>query len=234
MLRLLQGDVGSGKTVVALLAMASVVEAGQAGGHHGADRDPGAPASGDASRPLAEAAGLRVALLTGRDKGRERDASSRPSQPARSISWSAPMPCFRTTSPSRDLALAVVDEQHRFGVHQRLALAGKGAAVDVLVMTATPIPRTLVLTYFGDMDVSALTEKPAGRKPVDTRLVALERLDEVVAAVGTDDRGRRAEPTGSARSSPNPKSSTSPPREDRYRDLAGRYRRRASACFTAR
>jgi ATP-dependent DNA helicase RecG len=84
----------------------------------------------------------------------------------------------------RDLALAVVDEQHRFGVHQRLALAQKGEAVDVLVMTATPIPRTLVLTYFGDMESSELREKPAGRQPIDTRLIALSRFDEVVDAVG--------------------------------------------------
>ena len=78
----------------------------------------------------------------------------------------------------------MVDEQHRFGVHQRLALARKGEAVDVLVMTATPIPRTLVLTYFGDMDVSELREKPAGRQPIDTRTLPLGRLDEVVGAVG--------------------------------------------------
>jgi len=92
----------------------------------------------------------------------------------------------------RDLALAVVDEQHRFGVHQRLALARKGEAVDVLVMTATPIPRTLVLTYFGDMDCSELREKPAGRSPVDTRAAPLDRLDEVVAAVGRAlEEGRR-------------------------------------------
>jgi ATP-dependent DNA helicase RecG len=84
----------------------------------------------------------------------------------------------------RNLGLAVVDEQHRFGVHQRLALAAKGAATDILVMTATPIPRTLVLTAFGDMDVSRLTEKPAGRRPIDTRTIPLERLDEVVGRVG--------------------------------------------------
>src|SRR6202023_437033 len=83
-----------------------------------------------------------------------------------------------------DLALAVVDEQHRFGVHQRLALAHKGLAVDLLVMTATPIPRTLVLTYFGDMDISELRDKPAGRQPIDTLTVSLDRLDEVIAAVG--------------------------------------------------
>ena len=83
-----------------------------------------------------------------------------------------------------DLALAVIDEQHRFGVHQRLALTSKGSAgVDLLVMTATPIPRTLVLTYFGDMDISRLDEKPAGRQPIDTRVAPLDRLEEVVAGL---------------------------------------------------
>src|SRR4029453_9185373 len=91
---------------------------------------------------------------------------------------------FQETVAFRDLALAVVDEQHRFGVHQRLALAKKGEAVDVLVLTATPIPRTLVLTYFGDMDFSELREKRAGRQPIDTRTLPLERLEEVVGAVG--------------------------------------------------
>src|SRR6202035_3389028 len=87
---------------------------------------------------------------------------------------------FQESVEFRDLGLAVVDEQHRFGVHQRLALASKGDAADLLVMTATPIPRTLVLTYFGDMDVSELREKPAGRQPIDTRTVPLSRLDEMV------------------------------------------------------
>src|SRR5206468_11900183 len=82
------------------------------------------------------------------------------------------------------LALAVVDEQHRFGVRERLALTSKGEAVDVLVLSATPIPRTLVLTYFGDMDASELREKPAGRQPIDTRTVPLNRLEEVAGAVG--------------------------------------------------
>ena len=90
---------------------------------------------------------------------------------------------FQDDVAFRDLALAIVDEQHRFGVHQRLALARKGEAVDVLVMTATPIPRTLVLTYFGDMEASELREKPAGRQPIDTRTVPLERIGEVIDAV---------------------------------------------------
>ena len=86
----------------------------------------------------------------------------------------------------------MVDEQHRFGVRQRLALASKGAAVDLLVMTATPIPRSLVLAYFGDMDVSALREKPPGRQPIDTRVLPIERLGEVVGAPRAGDRRGRA------------------------------------------
>ena len=84
----------------------------------------------------------------------------------------------------KSLALAIVDEQHRFGVRERLALTSKGDAVDMLVLSATPIPRTLVLTYFGDMDISELREKPAGRQPIDTRAVPMSRLGEVVDAVG--------------------------------------------------
>src|SRR4029078_10472187 len=91
---------------------------------------------------------------------------------------------FQDEVAFKNLALAVVDEQHRFGVHQRLALRRKGEAVDMLVMTATPIPRTLVLTYFGDMDFSDLREKPAGRLPIDTRLISSQRLDEVSEGVG--------------------------------------------------
>ena len=88
---------------------------------------------------------------------------------------------FQESVVFRDLGLAVVDEQHRFGVHQRLALGDKGAAADILVMTATPIPRTLVLTYFGDMDVSNLREKPAGRERIETRALPIERMDELIA-----------------------------------------------------
>ncbi|TIW77138.1 MAG: ATP-dependent DNA helicase RecG, partial [Mesorhizobium sp.] len=87
---------------------------------------------------------------------------------------------FQETVSFHDLVLAVIDEQHRFGVHQRLAITAKGDAPDMLVMTATPIPRTLVLTAFGDMDVSKLTEKPAGRQPIRTVTLPLERLDELV------------------------------------------------------
>src|SRR6202000_1094797 len=90
---------------------------------------------------------------------------------------------FQDDVAFRDLALAIVDEQHRFGVHQRLALTRKGEAVDLLVLTATPIPRTLVLTFFGDMDVSELREKPAGRQKIDTRAISLSRLCEGIHGV---------------------------------------------------
>src|SRR5205823_2754360 len=143
--------------------------------------------------PLAAAAGLRLAILTGRERG-----PARAEILARLAAGDIPLlvgthALFQDEVEFRDLALAIVDEQHRFGVHQRLALAQKGEAVDVLVMTATPIPRTLVLTYFGDMDISELREKPAGRKPIDTRTIPLGRLDEVIGAVGRAlDEGRRA------------------------------------------
>src|SRR3974377_951772 len=134
--------------------------------------------------PLARAAGIRLAILTGRERGREREdilASLAIGEKNLVVGQHA---LFQEHVAFHDLALAIVDEQHRFGVHQRLALARKGEAVDVLVLTATPIPRTLVLTYFGDMDVSQLREKPAGRKPIDTRALPLSRLNEGVDAVG--------------------------------------------------
>jgi ATP-dependent DNA helicase RecG len=183
MLRLLQGDVGSGKTVVALLAGAAVIEAGR----QAAVMAPTEILARQHLRtiaPLAEAAGIRVAILTGRERGRERAAMLDKLARGEIDLLVGTHALFQAEVAFADLALAVVDEQHRFGVHQRLALAQKGRAVDVLVMTATPIPRTLVLTYFGDMDVSELREKPAGRKPIDTRAIPLDRLDDVIAAVG--------------------------------------------------
>jgi ATP-dependent DNA helicase RecG len=183
MIRLLQGDVGSGKTIVALLAMADVVEAGRQAALM-APTEILARQHFERIRPLAEAAGLRVALTTGRDKASERRATLAALAAGEIDVVVGTHALFQESVAFRDLGLAVVDEQHRFGVHQRLALTAKGEAVDLLVMTATPIPRTLVLAYFGDMDVSALTEKPPGRQPIDTRALPLERLDEVVAGVG--------------------------------------------------
>ncbi|MGA2045309.1 MAG: ATP-dependent DNA helicase RecG [Roseiarcus sp.] len=183
MLRLLQGDVGSGKTIVALLAMADVVEAGRQAALM-APTEILARQHFERMRPLAEAAGLRLAILTGRDRTAERARTLEALAQGAIDLVVGTHALFQEAVAFRDLGLAVVDEQHRFGVHQRLALAAKGEAVDLLVMTATPIPRTLVLTYFGDMDVSALTEKPPGRTPVDTRAIPLDRLAEVVAGIG--------------------------------------------------
>jgi ATP-dependent DNA helicase RecG len=191
MLRLLQGDVGSGKTVVALLAAAHVIEAGRQAALM-APTEILARQHFATIAPLAERAGLRVAILTGRERGRERDEVLTPLAAGAIDLIVGTHALFQEEVAFRDLALAIVDEQHRFGVHQRLALARKGAAVDLLVLTATPIPRTLVLTYFGDMDVSALREKPAGRQKIDTRTIPLERLSEVIEAVARAlDEGRR-------------------------------------------
>lgn len=183
MLRLLQGDVGSGKTVVALMAMAAAAEAGRQSVLM-APTEILARQHAERLAPLAEKAGLKLALLTGREKGAGRARvleGLANGEIALSVGTHA---LFQQGVAFADLALAVVDEQHRFGVHQRLLLGSKGEAVDVLVMTATPIPRTLALTWFGDMDVSILSEKPAGRKPIATRAISSERHDEVVSAVG--------------------------------------------------
>ena len=183
MLRLLQGDVGSGKTVVALLAAAAVIEARRQAAIM-APTEILARQHFDRIAPLAAAAGIRAAILTGRERGRDRDALLEKLAAGHIDLLIGTHALFQEGVEFRDLALAVVDEQHRFGVHQRLALSDKGHAVDLLVMTATPIPRTLVLTFFGDMDVSELREKPAGRAAIGTRTVSLERLDEVTDAVG--------------------------------------------------
>jgi ATP-dependent DNA helicase RecG len=183
MLRLLQGDVGSGKTVVALLAAAAVTEVGKQAALM-APTEILARQHIKTITPLAERAGLRVAILTGREKGKERrDILARLAAGEIDLLVGTHA-LIQDDVIFKSLALAVVDEQHRFGVRERLTLTAKGEAVDVLVLSATPIPRTLVLTYFGDMDVSELREKPAGRQPIDTRAVPMSRLHEVMDAVG--------------------------------------------------
>jgi ATP-dependent DNA helicase RecG len=179
MLRLVQGDVGAGKTLVALLAIAAVVENGGqavlmapteilARQHHAT------------ISKMVASAGISVDVLTGRTKGKEREAivGRIASGDAQIIIGTHAL--FQDTVTYKNLLLAVVDEQHRFGVHQRLRLTAKGISPHMLVMTATPIPRTLVLAAFGDMDVSKLTEKPAGRKPIQTVTVPTERIGDVV------------------------------------------------------
>jgi ATP-dependent DNA helicase RecG len=197
MLRLLQGDVGSGKTLVALIAMSHVVEAGRQAALM-APTEILARQHYESISRMAAPAGLRVALLTGRDKGRRARPSARGAgggrnrhrhRHARAVSGKRRLPRSRPRGRRRAASLRRASA---------LALGDKGAAADMLVMTATPIPRTLVLTCFGDMDVSALREKPAGRQPIDTRAMPLERLDEVVAGVGRAAARARGS-TGSAR-----------------------------------
>ncbi len=164
MLRLLQGDVGSGKTVVGAARHGARGRGRRPGGADGADRNPRPPAFRDD----------RAAGRAGRPEGRHPDRPRKGPRARRNAGTGSQRGAidivigthalFQEAVIFHDLVLAIVDEQHRFGVHQRLAITAKGDAPDMLVMTATPIPRTLVLTAFGDMDVSRLTEKPAGRQ----------------------------------------------------------------------
>jgi len=178
--RLLQGDVGAGKTLVALAALLTAVEAGGqavlmaptsilAAQHHAS------------LEPLADAAGAVIAPLTGQDKGSERRAKLAALASGDIQVLVGTHAVFQDDVAFADLRLAIVDEQHKFGVRERVRLGDKGRAADILVMTATPIPRTLSLAQYGDMDISVLDEMPPGRTPVRTALVSTARMDDVVA-----------------------------------------------------
>jgi ATP-dependent DNA helicase RecG len=196
MLRLLQGDVGAGKTIVALMAMLQAVEAGTqavlmapteilARQHHAR------------LTQFLQPLGIECGIVVGKSRG-VANSKDRNETLAQLADGSLQLvvgthALFQDDVAFHDLGLAVVDEQHRFGVNQRLQLSDKGRGVDILVMTATPIPRTLTLTAYGDMDVSRLTDKPAGRQPIDTRLIDMARLDEVIAGVKRHiDKGAQA------------------------------------------
>ncbi|QBF31701.1 ATP-dependent DNA helicase RecG [Thalassococcus sp. S3] len=185
--RLLQGDVGSGKTLVAFMALLIAVEAGGQGALM-APTEILARQHLEGLQPLADSAGVVLELLTGRDKGAERRAKLTALARGDIQILVGTHAVFQEDVAFADLRLAIIDEQHRFGVSQRLQLAQKGAAADVLVMTATPIPRSLALAQFGDMEVSVLDEKPPGRQPIKTALISTERMDEVIgrlrAAIG--------------------------------------------------
>ncbi|WP_417248831.1 ATP-dependent DNA helicase RecG [Celeribacter sp.] len=178
--RLLMGDVGSGKTLVALMALLIAVEAGGQGVMM-APTEILARQHLEGLRPFAEEAGVVLELLTGRDTGRDRKAKLAALARGDIQILVGTHAVFQEDVTFADLRLAIIDEQHRFGVAQRMSLAQKGEGVDVLVMTATPIPRSLSLAHYGDMDVSILDEKPPGRQPIKTALSSVERLDEVVA-----------------------------------------------------
>jgi len=177
--RLLQGDVGAGKTLVAFLTLLIAVEAGGQGVLM-APTEILARQHLEGLLPLANDAGVVIEILTGRDKGKERAAKLAALRDGRIHILIGTHAVFHKDVDFHDLRLAVIDEQHRFGVRQRLELGQKGQAVDVLVMTATPIPRSLALAQYGDMDVSILDEKPPGRKPITTVTVPTARIDEVI------------------------------------------------------
>jgi ATP-dependent DNA helicase RecG len=184
MSRLLQGDVGAGKTVVAMLAMADAA----ASGFQSALMAPTeilARQHFETIAPPLRKQGLGVVLLTGRDKGTARTEKLAALAEGTAAVVVGTHALFQTEVQFRDLALAVIDEQHRFGVSERLRLQEKGHAVHLLAMSATPIPRTLELTVYGDLDVSRIDEKPPGRTPVATRAVPMPRLNEIVARLHT-------------------------------------------------
>src|SRR5438309_7495916 len=193
MLRLLQGDVGSGKTLVALLAMLAAVESG-------AQAAMLAPTEILARQHHAtllaqlDSIGVRVAILTGREKGRARESVLMGLGDGSIDILVGTHAIFQEKVAYKNLGLAVIDEQHRFGVSQRLLLASKAEhPPHLLVMTATPIPRTLTLTQYGEMDVSRIDEMPPGRSPVETRVISEERLPEVIDGLGRHiDAGNQA------------------------------------------
>jgi ATP-dependent DNA helicase RecG len=180
MLRLLQGDVGSGKTLVALLAMLRAVEAGK----QAALMAPTEVLAKQHHRTLSKLCPVPVALLTGSVKGKDRARLLRGIKDGSIQMVCGTHALFQEAVEYQDLAVAVIDEQHRFGVTQRLTLGAKGERTDVLIMTATPIPRTLLLTQWGEMDVSRLTEKPAGRLPIRTTLHSLGTMPTVLEGIG--------------------------------------------------
>ena len=183
MLRLLQGDVGAGKTVVALNAMLIAAEAGKQAALL-APTELLARQHFETLRKMAAPTGVEIALFTGRDKGRARESILMGLIDGSIQLVVGTHAIFQDAVHYRDLGLVVIDEQHRFGVAQRLALAAKGRrAPHTLAMTATPIPRSLTLAQYGEMDVSRLDELPPGRQAIDTRVVPQERMEEVVAGL---------------------------------------------------
>jgi ATP-dependent DNA helicase RecG len=180
MSRLLQGDVGSGKTVVAMLAMADVAAAGRQSVLMAPTEILARQHYETLAGPL-ETQGVGVVLLTGRDKGAGRAEKLKAIASGHAAVAVGTHALFQDDVSYRDLTLIVVDEQHRFGVADRRRLQEKGEAAHLLAMSATPIPRTLELTVYGDLDVSRLDEKPPGRTPVATRAVPMPRLPEIVA-----------------------------------------------------
>jgi ATP-dependent DNA helicase RecG len=182
MLRLVQGDVGSGKTIVAAAAMMNVIECGAQAAIM-APTEILARQHEESFGEWLDAAGVSYITLTGRNKGKERNEILEQIKSGEAQVVIGTHALFQDSIEFHNLGIAVIDEQHKFGVHQRLSLSQKSKGTDVLVMTATPIPRTLTLTAYGDMEVSQIDEKPPGRQPVDTRLLPIEKVETMVEAI---------------------------------------------------
>ncbi len=182
MLRLVQGDVGSGKTVVAALAMMNAAQSGSQAALM-APTEILARQHAETLGAILDQIGVRHVILTGRDKGKAREIILQQIRSGAAQIVIGTHAIFQDSVHYKDLGLAVIDEQHRFGVQQRLSLSSKNKGTDVLVMTATPIPRTLALTAYGDMDVSQIDEKPPGRKPIDTLLLPNDKLEDLVGSL---------------------------------------------------
>ena len=182
MMRLVQGDVGSGKTIVALAAAVKMAE-------YGAQTAMLAPTDTLAQqhfaklKPMCDKIGIVCDILTGRDKGAPRKEKLISLRSGRTRLVVGTHALFSDDVEYRDLGLVIVDEQHRFGVNQRESLRAKGNNPDLLALSATPIPRTLSMTIYGDMDVSIINEKPAGRKPIKTTKLPMARVGDLVAHI---------------------------------------------------
>lgn len=190
--RLLQGDVGSGKTIVATLAMLTAIEAG----HQAAIMAPTeilAKQHMETIQEICEQTGIRAALLTGRIKGKKRETIINDLKEGKIQLLIGTHALFVEDVEFKDLGFVVIDEQHRFGVHQRLALSEKGDKTDILVMTATPIPRTLILTAYGDMEYSKIDQAPEGRKKTSTSVMPINKVSEITIALKKQiSEGKRA------------------------------------------
>ncbi len=180
MMRLVQGDVGSGKTIVALAAAVKMAETGAQTAFL-APTDTLAQQHYAKIKPMCDKIGIVCDVLTGRDKGAGRKEKLISLRSGRTKVVVGTHALFSEDVEYKDLGLVIVDEQHRFGVSQREALRGKGNNPDLLALSATPIPRTLSMTIYGDMDVSIINEKPAGRLPIKTTKLSVARIDELVA-----------------------------------------------------
>ncbi|PIR39093.1 MAG: ATP-dependent DNA helicase RecG [Alphaproteobacteria bacterium CG11_big_fil_rev_8_21_14_0_20_39_49] len=191
MMRLLQGDVGSGKTVLALMAALNAVEAGKQVAVM-APTEILALQHMNWITQVTEGINCNVRLLIGKTKGKKREEIINDLKGGKIDIIIGTHALFQDAVGFKDLGLIIIDEQHRFGVAQRMSLAAKGQNVDVLLMTATPIPRTLTMTLYGDMECSRLTDKPKGRKMIDTRIVPAAKIDNIVERLwSVIDRGEK-------------------------------------------